>query len=75
MKSNSQAYEIEGISKGEHLVLMALSAEKFILTVAEPEAYGDERQEASMALNREQMREIVSLTSTVLINTMGGHNG
>ena len=74
MKGDSLVYEVEGIDKGEHLVLMALNASEFILTVVEPEAYGDERQAASIALNREQMRELTSLTATVLINTMGGLN-
>lgn len=76
MKSDSRAHEVEGIDKGERLELMALNADEFILTVLEPEAYGDERQAASIALNREQMRELASLTGTVLINTMEvNHNG
>ena len=70
MKRESRVYEVEGIDKGEHLVLMALNANEFILTVVEPEAYGDERQAASIALSREQMRELTSVTGTVLINTM-----
>ena len=70
MKSESQVHEIAGIDKGDHLVLMALNANEFILTVVEPEAYGDERQAASIALSREQMRELTSVTGTVLINTM-----
>lgn len=76
MKSDSRAHRVKGIDKGEHLVLMALNADEFILTVVEPEAYGDERQAASIALSREQMRELASLTGTVLINTMEvDHNG
>ena len=74
MKGDSRVYEVEGIDKGEHLVLMALNASEFILTVVEPEVYGDERQAASIALNREQMRELTSLTATVLINTIEGLN-
>ena len=70
MKSESHVHEIAGIDKGEHLVLMALNANEFILTVVEPEVYGDERQAASIALSREQMRELTSVTGTVLINTM-----
>ena len=70
MKSESQVHEIAGIDKGEYLVLMALNANEFILTVVEPEAYGDERQAATIALSREQMRELTSVTGTVLINTM-----
>ena len=70
MKSDSRAQEVEGIDKGEHLVLMALSADEFILTVVEPEAYGDERQAASMALNREQVRKLVSSTLVVLREAM-----
>lgn len=76
MKSESRVHEVEGIDKGEHLTLMALNADEFILTVVEPEYYGDSRQAASMALSREQMRELASLTGTVLINTMEvNHNG
>lgn len=76
MKDDSQAHEVEGIDKGERLEIMTLNADEFILTVVEPEAYGDERQAASVALNREQMRELASLTGTVLINTMEvNHNG
>ena len=74
MKDDNRVHEVEGINKGEGLTLMALNANEFILTVVEPEAYGDERQAASMALNREQMRELTSLTGTVLINTIGGLN-
>ena len=74
MKDDNRVHEVEGIGKGEGLTLMALNANEFILTVVEPEAYGDERQAASMTLNREQMRELTSLTGTVLINTIGGLN-
>lgn len=76
MKDDNRVHEVEGIDKGEGLTLMALNANEFILTVVEPEAYGDERQAASIALSREQMRELASLTGTVLINTMEvNHNG
>ena len=76
MKDDNRVHEVEGIDKGERLEIMTLNADEFILSVIEPEAYGDERQAASIALNREQMRELVSLTGTVLINTMGvNHNG
>lgn len=76
MKSDSRAHEVGGVEKGELLTLMGLNANEFILTVVEPEAYGDARQAATMALNRAQMRELVSLTGTVLINTMEvNHNG
>ena len=76
MKSNSRIHKIDGIELGECLELMAHSDEEFVLTVIEPEYYGDSRQAASMALSREQMRELASLTGTVLINTMEvNHNG
>ena len=76
MKDDNRTHRVKGINKGEHLVLMPLNADEFILTVVEPEAYGDERQAASIALNRKQMRELASLTGTVLINTMEvNHNG
>ena len=70
MKSDSRAQEVEGIDKGEHLELMALNADEFILTVIEPEAYGDERQAASMALNRKQLSDLVSSTIAVLFHDM-----
>ena len=70
MKSESQAHEIAGIDKGERLELMALNANAFILTVIEPEAYGDERQAASIALSREQVCELDSLIGTVLNNAV-----
>ena len=69
MKSNNRIHEVEGIDKGEGLALMALNANEFILTVVEPQSYGHDRKAASMALNRKQMRELVSLIGTVLINT------
>ena len=76
MKSDSRIHEVEGIDKGERLEIMTLNADEFILTVIEPESYGDDRQAASIALSREQMRELASLTGTVLINTMEvNHNG
>ena len=76
MMSNSRIHKIDGIELGECLELMAHSDEEFVLTVIEPEYYGDSRQAASMALSREQMRELASLTGTVLINTMEvNHNG
>ena len=70
MKDDNRVHEIAGIDKGEHLVLMALNANECIRTGVEPEGYGDERQAASIALSREQMRELTSVTGTVLINTM-----
>ena len=69
MKSDSRAQEAEGIDKGEHLVLMALNADEFILTVVEPESYGYERQAASMALTREQMWGLVGSALGVLAVT------
>lgn len=81
MKSESRVHEIEGIDKGEHLVLMALNADEFILTVVEPESYGDERQAASMALTREQMWGLVGSALGALAETQDApseevnHNG
>ena len=76
MISKSSIHDVPGIEQGEYLMLLALTADEFIPTVVEPEDYGDIRQAASMALNREQMRELASLTGTVLINTMEvNHNG
>lgn len=74
MKDDNRVHEVEGIDKGEGLTLMALNANEFILTVVEPEVYGDERQAASMALTREQLSELVSSAIDVFIDTIGGHN-
>ena len=75
MKDDNRAYEVEGIDKGEGLMLTALSANEFILTVLEPEAYGDDRQAASMALNRVQMGDLVFSIGMVLSDaTEGDHN-
>ena len=75
MKDDNRVHEVEGIDKGEGLTLMALTANEFILTIVEPEAYGDERQAASMALNRKQMGELVFSIGMVLSNaTEGDHN-
>lgn len=74
MKDDSQAHEVEGIDKGERLELMALNADEFILTVIEPEAYGDERQAASMALTREQMWGLVGSALSALAETQDEHS-
>lgn len=74
MKDDSQAHEVEGIDKGERLELMALNADEFILTVIEPEAYGDERQAASMALTREQMLGLVGSALSALAETQDEHS-
>ena len=74
MKDDSQAHEVEGINKGERLELMALNADEFILTVIEPEAYGDERQAASMALTREQMWGLVGSARSALAETQDEHS-
>ena len=74
MKDDSQAHEVEGIDKGERLELMALNADEFILTVIEPEAYGDERQAASMALTREQMWDLVGSALSALAETQDEHS-
>ena len=69
MKDDSQAHEVEGIDKGERLELMALNADEFILTVVEPEDYGDSRQSASMALTRTQLHQLISSTLIALYET------
>ena len=74
MKDDSQAHEVEGIDKGERLELMALNADEFILTVIEPEAYGDERQAASMALTREHMWGLVGSALSALAETQDEHS-
>ena len=74
MKDDSQAHEVKGIDKGERLELMALNADEFILTVIEPEAYGDERQAASMALTSEQMWGLVGSALSALAETQDEHS-
>ena len=74
MKSESRAYEVEGIDKGEHITLMALGADEFILTVVEPEEYGDDRQAAAMTLTRTQMHSLISSAIVVLSETMEEHH-
>ena len=76
MKSKSPVYEVAGIDEGEHFTLMALSADEFTLTVVEPDSYGDERQAATMALNRYQMRKLVHSATWILSDAAEeGHNG
>ena len=69
MKSNSRIHEVEGIEQGEHLLLLSHNGEEFILTVVEPEDYGDSRQAASMALTRTQLHELISSAASVLYAT------
>ena len=66
MKSNSRIHKIDGIELGECLELMAHSDEEFILTVIEPEYYGDSRQGASMALTRKQAKKIIEAMKELL---------
>ena len=69
MKSNSQIHKVDGIELGECLELMAHSDEEFVLTVIEPEYYGDSRQAASMALTRKQMHKFISSALIALYET------
>ena len=69
MKSNSRIRKVDGIELGECLELMAHSDEEFVLTVIEPEYYGDSRQSASMALTRGQMPTLVSSALAALYET------
>ena len=66
MKSDSRIHKIDGIELGECLELMSHSDEEFVLTVIEPEYYGDSRQAASMALTRLQLHKLSSSINTVL---------
>ena len=74
MKSNSRIHEVEGIDKGEYLVLLALNAEEFILTVVEPENCGDCRQTATMALTRTQLTKLIS-SSLIALYEAGDQTG
>ena len=69
MIRSSRIHEVEGIEQGEHLMLLALNDDEFILTVVEPEDYGDSRQSASMALTREQMTKLISSSLIALYET------
>ena len=69
MISKSRIHEVEGIEQGEYLMLLALSDDEFILTVVEPEDYGDSRQDASMALTRTQLHQLISSTLIALYET------
>lgn len=69
MKSNSRIHVVEGIEQGEYLMLLALTADEVILTVVEPEDYGDSRQAASMALTRAQMTKLISASLVALYET------
>ena len=69
MISKSRIHEVEGIEQGEHLMLLALNDDEYILTVVEPEDYGDSRQVASMALTRGQMTKLISSTLIALYET------
>ena len=69
MISNSRIHKVEGVEQGEHLMLLALNTDEFILTVVEPEDYGDSRQSASMALTRGQMTTLVSSALIALYET------
>ena len=69
MISKSRIHEVEGIEQGEHLLLLALSDDEFILTVVEPEDYGDSRQDASMALTRTQLNKFISSALIALYET------
>lgn len=66
MKGESRVHEVEGIDKGEHLLLMAINDDEFVLTVVEPEDYGDSRQAASMALTRTQAEKVIKAMKEVL---------
>ena len=66
MKSNSRIHKVDGIELGECLELMAHSDEEFVLTVIEPEYYGDSRQAASMVLTRKQAKKIIKAMKAVL---------
>ena len=74
MKSNSRIHKVDGIELGECLELMAHSDEEFVLTVIEPEYYGDSRQAASMALTREQMWGLVGSALSALAETQDEHS-
>ena len=69
MTSKSRIHEVEGIEQGESLMLLALDDDEFVLTVVEPEDYGDRRQAAAMALTRKQLYELISSAATVLYET------
>ena len=66
MKSDSRIHKVDGIDLGECLEIVAHSDEEFVLTIIEPEYYGDGRQVSSMALTRKQAKKIIKAMKVVL---------
>ena len=66
MKSNSHIHKVDGIEQGEYLELMAHSNGEFLLTVTEPDSYGERGQDASMALTRKQVKKVIKAMKKVL---------
>lgn len=66
MKSDSRIHKVDGIDLGECLEIVAHSDEEFVLTIIEPEYYGDSRQVSSMALTRKQAKKIIKAMKVVL---------
>ena len=66
MKSNSRIHKIDGIEQGEFLELMARSDGEFLLTVMEPDFYGERGQDASMALTRKQAKKVIKAMKELL---------
>ena len=66
MKSDIRVNKVDGIEQGEFLELMARSDGEFILTVVEPDFYGERGQDASMALTRKQVKKVIKAMKKVL---------
>ena len=66
MKSNSRINKVDGIEQGEFLELMAHSDGEFLLTVTEPDFYGERGQDASMALTRKQVKKVIKAMKKAL---------
>ena len=66
MKSNSRIHKVDGIEQGEYLELMAHSNGEFLLTVTEPDFYGERGQDASIALTRKQVKKVIKAMKEAL---------
>ena len=67
MKDEAQHHFIEGVSEGElFLISPTEDGDEFILTVLEPESYGEAQQAASACFSRQQMITIVARLTEAL---------
>ena len=59
--------DIKGVSEGESFTISQLvDGDEFILTIVEPDSYGEDRQVASACFSRQQMITIVARLTMAL---------